>query len=435
MLSYRTLSLFLVLTSSSLTHATELADFYFEAIKSDPRLASSKAEVGVSEAQKRQSLASLLPQVALNNSISKIRYQNDGSDVVEYTGERHSLSLTQQVYNRELWLDNKIHKSQVEQSKAELANVTASVALDITQRYVAVLSAENRLKLTKEQIKSTLTHLGLLKSRYSRQLALKTEVLDVEARLQLLRIDEIDVQNSVYIARESLTEIINREVVESLGEFVDEIPYKKTMSSSDFVDYALKNSSILRSIEAEVESAELGLSKQNAGHLPQLNFQLSAQQSNIGFENAPNSDTDSYSASLNLTIPIYSGGSVSARAREYRKRIIIAKQKYERHKRELVKLVRESYFNTESGWKRIKASRQAIKSTVKSNEAMNKSFDYGTVTVVDVLDSLNDKLEAEHNFKQAQYDFIVNYIELQQLTGLLTEDTMKATGKWQKHKK
>jgi outer membrane protein len=431
MLNYHTLFIFLILASSPFTHATSLVDFYFEALKEDPRLASGEADVGISEAQKRQSLASLLPQVSLNNSISKNNYQSGTSDSINYIGKRHDLSLTQQLYNKELWLDNKIYSINVEQQKARLKDITSTIALDVTQRYVDILSAENTLSLTKSKIKSTQAHLKLLESRFKRQLAVKTDLLDVEVRLQALKIDEIDAKNSVLIAREGLTELVNREITESLDGFIDNISYKKLNTVQEFVDYALKHSDFLHSIESEVLAGTLNIKKQKAAHFPTLSFQLSTQRSNIGFENAPTDTTDSITARINLSVPIYSGGAINARTREYRERIVVTEQKLEQYKRQLSKSVRENYFNTESSWQRIEASRLAIDAATKSNQAMNKSFTYGTVTVVDVLDSLNAKLQAEHEFKQSKYNFIMSYIQLHQLAGKLDKDTMKNTHNWQ----
>jgi outer membrane protein TolC len=67
----------------------------------------------------------------------------------------------------------------------------------------------------------------------------------------------------------------------------------------------------------------------------------------------------------------------------------------------------------------------------ESHEAMTKGFTFGTVTVLDVLDALNKKLEVLLSFKRAQYDFVVNYIQLQRLAGTLDKQLIDKTNAWQ----
>jgi len=420
-----------ILGAAPVVQATGLLDLYSEAMESDPRLISAQAEVGVGVAQKRQSLAALLPQASLNSSVSKNHYKSGSAASQRYVGERHVLSLTQPLYNRERWLDNKIYAERVEQKRSELEEIKSSVGLDVTQRYVEVLSAENSLTLIQAEKESTKIQLGLLSSRLKRQLAVKTDVLDVKARLQALIVDEIDAENSVLIAREGLTELVDRTVDEPLDDFADDIPFVPTKNVDEWVSYSLKHNDYLRSFESEVTANINSLKKKKSGHLPSVTLQLSAQRSNIGYENAPSSDTDSFAASLNFVVPIYSGGSIKAGELEQRERIIIAKQQLERYKRQLVKSVRAAYLNTDAGWNRIEASRQAIDAAIKAHQAMEKGFTYGTVTVVDVLNALNKKLQALLQFKRAQYDFVLSYIELQQLAGTLDIKTMQHANTWQ----
>jgi outer membrane protein len=414
-----------------LTQATGLLELYSEAIESDPRLISAQAEVSVGKAQKRQSLASLLPQASLNSSVSKNRYKSGDAASQRYKGKRHVLSVTQPLYNRELWLDNEVYALRVEQKQSELNEIKSSIGLDLAQRYIDVLSAENSLTLIKAEKESTKIQLGLLTSRLKRQLAVKTDVLDVKARLQSLKVDEITAENDVLIAREGLTELVNRPVDEPLNDFVDDIFYQPTRTLDEWVKYSLEHNDYLLSFEKEVSAAVNSLKKKKSAHLPNLSLQFSAQRSNIGYENAPSADTDSLAATLRLSVPIYSGGSIKAGELEQRARITIAEQQLERYRRQLVKSVRAASLSGNANWKRIDASRQAVTAAMKAHEAMEKGFTYGTVTVVDVLDALNKKLQALLNFKKAQYDFVLSHVELQQLAGTLNFKSMQKTSSWQ----
>ena len=431
MFNVRIFFTFFILGLAPIGQAAGLLDLYSEAMESDPRLISAQAEVSVGKAQKRQSLASLLPQASLDSSISKNRYDSGTEKTQHYVGKRHILSLTQPVYNRELWLDNKIFAVRFKQKQAELNEIKSSVGLDLTRRYIEVLSTENALTLIKAEKESTRIQLDLLTTRLKRQLAVKTDVLDVEARLQSIKVDEITSENDVLIARESLTELVDRVVDEPLNDFSDNIYYQPTKTLDEWVQYSLKHNDYLLSFDQGVTVAISSLKKKKASHLPSLSLQLSAQRSNIGFENAPSSDTDSLAATLRLNFPIYSGGAIKAGESEQRARITIARQKLERYKRQLVKSVRAAYLNSDASWRRIDASLQAVDAATRAHQAMEKGFNYGTVTVVDVLNALNKKLQALLDFKRSQYDFVLSHIELQQLAGSLNYETMQEASTWQ----
>jgi len=427
----RMISAICLVAYAQASSAISLIDLYSEAVQADPRLISGQAEVGAGEAQQRQSLAAMLPQISLRSSVSKNYYQSGTSNSTRYRGKRHVFSVNQTLFNREQWLDHQAYGERVEQKRALLEDTTSTLAVDVTERYVDILSTENALMLIEAEVESTKIQLGLLRSRLKRQLAVKTDVLDVESRLRILEIDQIDAKNMVSIARESLTELVNREVTEPLDDFSDDIPYQADKSLQEWVDYTLKHNAYLRSFEREVAAAQKVRQKRKAAHLPSLSLQFSAQRSNIGYENAPSADTDSLAATISLSVPIYNGGAVSASEREQEALIIIAQQRKEQYKRQLVKSVREAYLNTQASWNRIGASNQAISAASKSHQAMEKGFSYGTVTVVEVLDAFNKKLQALLSFKKAQYDFVINYTQLQQFAGTLDADFMQRTSNWQ----
>jgi outer membrane protein len=431
MLKLQTLAVTALFSCTQLVQAIGLSELYDEAVIADPRLVSGKAEITISEARQRQSLANLLPQASLRSTLSKNKFESGNADAERYRGKRHVLTLSQTLYNRERWLDRKYYGNLVEQRKALLNDIRSSVALDITQRYVETLSQENALTLIQAELESSKIQSNLLQTRFKRQLALKTDVLDVKTRILSLQVDEIEASNNVRIARESLAELVNREVAEPLNDFSDELSYQSIRSLEEWVKHALENSPMLYSIQKEIDAANNDVSKQKAAHLPSVDFQFTAQKSNIGYENSPSSDTKSLAASFNLTIPIYSGGSVSAGTAERRGRLIVIKQRYEQYRRELKKNVREAYLNTDASWQRIDASKQAMSAAKETHDAMSKGFKFGTVTVLDVLDALNRKLEALLSFKRAQYDFVVSYIQLQQLAGTLDKQLIDKTSSWQ----
>ena len=56
---------------------------------------------------------------------------------------------------------------------------------------------------------------------------------------------------------------------------------------------------------------------------------------------------------------------------------------------------------------------------------MQKGFDLGTVTSVDVLNAIRDRYQAERLLQEAKYDSIKFYLLLKRESGSLTAEDMK----------
>lgn len=412
------------------SQAAGLMDLYKETLASDPRLAVAAAQVEVGKAQSRQAFSSLLPQISGSGQLTENkRHPMNGDN--RYNGEKYVLSLRQTVYNKASWESNKRYEYLAEQAAMEYQDTRATTAVDLLQRYTAVLAAQDNLELIQAEQGAISKQLEQLRSRYKRQLAVLTDVLDVEARLDGIRAQEIVAQNDVSIAREALAELVGREVTESLNGFNHTISYDEGgRALASWIKEAHANSPALMALSAEVDASRAYVREARAGHLPTVDLSLSAQKSDIGFENSASSKTETYVAGLSFNVPIYSGGKVTAVTDEAHARLVMSQKRREEQKRALVKEVRESFLNTESSWARIAAAQKAVSSAQKSHQAMQKGFEFGTVTVVDVLDALRDEFQYRRDYRQAQYDFAVSRLALLKASGTLTQKHVEEIDNW-----
>ena len=127
--------------------------------------------------------------------------------------------------------------------------------------------------------------------------------------------------------------------------------------------------------------------EQKGGHYPTVDLIVSNQRSDVGFDNQQSPQRDTQYIGVDIRVPIYSGGSTSAKVREAWAQYYIAREEEEAVRREVLKRTREAWLNTRSSRKRIDSANLSVESAAKSYEAMNKSFSYGTVTATDVDDT------------------------------------------------
>lgn len=418
--------------AASQTQATGLWDLYQETLASDPRLAVSAAESQVGKAQSRQAFAQLLPSVSASIQYSdnfRRVLTNDTED--NYKGEKYVLSVSQPLFDMATWQNNKRYEYLAEGAELGYQDTKSRTAVDVLERYVTVLAAQDNLELIRAERDAIGQQREQLKSRYKRQLAVLTDLLEVEARYDGVKADEIDALNQVAITRAALAELVGRDVTEPLNSFDAVIDYQEGGQSLDhWINVAVANSALLLSLKAEVDAGQAEVRQSRASHYPVVGLNLTAQKTNIGTDNSPESDTETYSAGVSISVPIFNGGGDSARVDESHARLVIAQKRFEERRRAVLKSVREAYLNTEASWQRIAAADKAAKSAKKSHQAMEKGFEYGTVTVADVLDALREEYQFRRDFRQAQYDFAANRMALLQIAGVLSQDDIKEIDSW-----
>ena len=61
---------------------------------------------------------------------------------------------------------------------------------------------------------------------------------------------------------------------------------------------------------------------------------------------------------------------------------------------------------------------------------MSRGLEYGTVTVVDVLDAQKDVLQYRNEYSQNKYDYVVNWLNLLRLSGQFNEKSITQANTW-----
>jgi len=258
-----------------------------------------------------------------------------------------------------------------------------------------------------------------------------TDKLDIQARVDSLAAQEVDARNQVRVTRAALSEIVGRPVTERLSRVRDDVELKVSAESLDsWVQLAtITNPQILASQHA-VEAAEAALRGGKGGHYPTVSLNLSAQNTNEGYNNALAPRTDSYVAGVNVQIPIYSGGSTSARVRGLYQDQITAEEQMEATRRQVVKETTNAYLTADSSVEKIRANRNALSSAEQSSIAADKAFSYGVVNAVDVLTATQNEFKARRDLLKTQYDFITNLFILNRWAGKLSEESVDSVNIW-----
>jgi outer membrane protein len=407
-----------------------LEDFFTSALNFSPELRIAEERKNIGSARKRAATGRLLPQLNASANISDNTSQEQGASEVDYDGERYYLQLSQILFD---WSEfaNRRQAGYVEsQIEAEYYVELGGVLTDVAERYLDVLRAEDALTSIRAELNAVTSQLNLVQSYYDRQLAQITELADAQSQLAAVQAEEVSLQSDLELAREVLRSTAGR-TAGQLHRLDDEIEIPPLEESIDYwVRQARTNSPLIRAGEYARLAAGEAISARRGSYMPRVNLVLQEQDSNLGFDNALIQRTDSTYIGLNISLPLYAGGSNRAAVREAISQEAIADNQLRQVNLEVEERTRAAYLLVKASESQTLAARRVLESTTVSAEARQRGFELGAVNSVDVLNALRDQFEAERALQNTRYEHIRLMLILKRESGTLGPDDLREVGTW-----
>ena len=415
--------------------ADDLITSYQQALQEDPQLRSAELKVEVGAAQKGQALGQLLPQVSATGNWSdntQVGYLPRDSNK-SYPGTRYNISLTQSVFDFGKFWAWRQSKEVENQYASELIEAQHILILNVVKHYFDVLDAEDQLYLTQQERRATENELAQVKRQFSKQLIKITDLYEVEARLDQIKADEIEAESLLTIAKEGLKEMTNTPPLQ-LAKLRDDIEYKELEGElEDWIEVAKSENPLLASQASAIEAAKNNVALQKSGYLPVVDLQLNYIDTDTGYQSIHYTQPyQTEMAALNVTVPIFSGGTTTHRMYEAQSKLSISKEDNEAKLRGLIKETSDAFSSSNANARRIKASEKALSSAVKSRQAMESSLKLGIETVADLLRAQQVEYKAKREFSRSKYEYITNRMRFFKALGTINEDNLIEINSWLK---
>jgi len=405
----------------ALAQPASLYDVFAEALQADPRVKIAQHRVEMGKAEQDSAFGALLPQANISAQFSDndVYYDTDLVDDQSYTGERYSVQVRQMLFNWTTLSTRARAEQLVAQRESELLDVFSMLLVDVSERYFQVLLADGGVELLRVEQELVQQQLRETEELYKRKLVRVTDYLETQARVDKVRTDLIEVENEAALAREELSALTGGYVGE-LAPIREGYTLPSLENSMEYwTELSMTNNALLASKHDAVLVAQEAVQQQKGGHYPTFDLILSGQRSDVGYDNQVSPQRDTTYIGVDINLPLFSGGSTSARVRGAWSEYYLAREEEEAARREVLKLTRGAWLNTRSSRKRIDSAALSVKSAGKSYEAMSKSFSYGTVKAADVLVALHIRTRAERDFQDALYSYVVNWLRLKRESGSL----------------
>jgi outer membrane protein len=436
--------------------AASLLEVYQQALQSDPLIHEADARRLAASEAAPQARSLLFPQVDANVGYSTGKSSGNqliidsvvGAVSVPFTSDADSnswdLGIRQTVFRWDQIVGLKQANKQVAKAEADYEAAQQDLMIRVAQRYFDVLAAEDVLTSIHANRLAIARQLEQAKQRFEVGLIAITDVQESQAAHDQAVADEIGAKRSLATSREFLREITG-EYVMSLAAPTDEFPLVSPdpADESSWVDLAMSQNLTVISSRLSEQVARDEISFRRTGRYPTIDLIAGRQynersgESRFNFGPALPIETDSLgnSISVQLNVPIFTGGRTSSRIREAVYLHRASREQLQRVARETERQTRDAYLGVLAEISRVNALQQAVASSRTALEATEAGFEVGTRTIVDVLNSQFSVYAAVTNYYRSRYDYIGNVLRLKQAAGMLQVQDLEDVDRWLNERK
>ena len=414
--------------------ARDLLEVYQAALQNDPQLRAAEERLNAARQTKNISKAQLRPTVGLGatydyvdrNVISSPLQTQDST----YSDGNLGLNLTMPLYRRNLLVQLEQADSTIAQAEAQYAAAQIDLMVRSTTAYFNILSAEDDLRVAKSETEATGRQLEQAQQRFDVGLIAITDVHEAQAAYDAARASEIASENSLDNAWEALFEIVGhgaKTELAKLGEGLQLVPpapndlqqWSDTAQQQNFDIIA--NQSSLETVRKDIEVAR-------SGHYPTLDlvggYNMNRTTNDLGTE------ANTASIGLELSVPLYTGGLVSARTEQAWANFRAAQQQLDQTRRAVNRQVRDAFRGVLSSISRVSALQAATVSANSALESTQAGYEVGTRTIVDVLNVQRNLFSSQRDYLESRYQYILNGLSLKSAAGNLAEEDLKQVNGW-----
>jgi outer membrane protein/protease secretion system outer membrane protein len=414
--------------------ALDLRAAYEAALVQDSGIRMARAGAQAGSERLPQARAQWLPNVTFNASRNKNKLDGSSPNVLgvvqdsqsEYFSQNQSLTVRQTVFNRAKSADVEQAGFQVADSNALLSLELQNLGVRVSTTYFAALLADDQLGLLLSQETFVRAQLDAAQKSLVAGSGTRTDIDEVQARLDMHAAQLLEARQSVDYARQQLSVLIRQPVDQLAGLDAARMSFSSATASTllQWQSLAEQHSPELRVLEARNDAARLQIAKSRAAHMPTVDLVAQWSVSESEYVTRLNSTYDTRSLGVQLSVPLFAGGYVNSTVRQSLAEHERTSEVLEATRLDLNLRVHKEFRGVTEGELRIKALEQAVRSANQVVLSSRKSAQAGLRTVLDVLKAESLQVESTRDLMRARYDFLLSKLRLAALAGLLTQETV-----------
>lgn len=410
-------------TTAAYAQSETLLDIYALAKANDHQLKSDYAEYLANRESAAIARGSLGPEIVGSGSFTNTHAES-GSLSSDTDETSYTIALTQPLIDFSVWNTYKQGKAQTRVAEVTYEADKQSLIIRSAQAYFDTLREVDQLQTDIAEEKAQATLLEQTRQRYEVGLISINDVHETQAAYDNAVANRINTEANVGIQYDALTVLtgkLHRSIAPLKKDFTAVAPEPKNQQA--WVDFALANNFELKASELTAEVNRLSAKSSKSDLLPTVEGSISYTDRSRSSGSITNTtsfnDTQSTVIGISLSIPLYAGGTLLAQHRQAAQNAVAARENFLFTQRNTIQNTRSLYLSVTTDIAQIRARKQAIISNESALEATRAGYDAGTRDIVDVVDAQSNLFQAQRDYLDTLYNYIINTLLLKQAAGTL----------------
>ena len=405
-----------------------LVDVWRMAVQHDPQLAQARAQYEADLRQLDRAQAALLPQVDAAASLTQT-----GTDLPASAGDvrtrRLSLNLQQALYNRKAFVARDLAEKQVDMARVTWRKAQQDLMLRVAEAYFQVLQAQAAVRVTRVLVQTREEQAMRAKLGEEVGITSEVDVLQAASGQAQSRADLIKARNALEVAYQNLAQLAGRRLTRLKGIDMAHSLALPLGTEKQWLDAALARNLQLRLAQLNEAVAAMNVSLEKSGHYPTVG--LAASVTDTAYSDydrryaAQFPDSRTQQVSIQMNMPIYSGGGVSAtvaRARALQRKALAGE---DAARQQVTLQVKVLFHDLQNGQALIEALQKTVEASQAFLERARESYLVGKNSMLDVLDAQSRWHKARLDLIEAVQNQLLNWLKLQALADRLDEQALQ----------
>lgn len=399
------------------------------ALSQSPTIRIADMEVNRVNYAKRETIGNLLPQIGFSLSyqrsieLQQIRMNMGGESQKLKMGSDNSwntgFTLSLPLIAPSLWKAVTISDTQIAQNLEAARSSRLELVNQVNQAYYSLMLAISSKDVIQQNYDIARYNADVYKKMYEQGTASEYDVLRSDVQVKNVEPQLLEADIAVKQSQLQLNVLMGIDDTLNLYPSIKMEDMQKDMYGYLLESKSLADNSSLRSLEISQKLANQNVTMKKFEFLPTLSGSFNVNW--LSLSNGPmfkDVDFSPYSSlGLSLSLPIFSGGTrwnAMKQAEVQAKELDLQKQNLVNSLNMQVDLALD---NINRQVKQIDSSKEGVTQAKKAHEIMQKSFQIGAASFLELRDAELADTSAQLSYLQAIYNFLISTSELDMLLG------------------
>ncbi len=320
----------------------------------------------------------------------------------------------------QLWKSVQLSSADVEQAVEAARASRLSLVNQVEKAYYNMLLAQNSYEVIKMSYDNAKLNAKNFRNKYEQGTASEYDVLRADVQVRNLEPTLLQTENSVKLTKLQLKVLMGMDMAVEISasdklEDYEASMYEETLN----INTSLDQNTDLRKLELQTNYLKKVVDVQRMAWFPTLAVTANYNWTSMSYGGVfDDFRWNPYSTvGVAFSLPIFQGGSRYFKVRQAKSNVMQLGLQRDYLENSLSMQVQMSMDNIQKSVKQIASNKEGVRQAEKAYSIMQKSFDIGSATFIDLNDADLALTNSRLSYNQAIYDFLAAKSDLKLLLG------------------